>query len=239
VELDDRITIQTPEGVELALELAGLGSRFIAGGIDLVVQGLSIVILAVISGVIGGGGGLLTAVFVVLSFAIWFFYNVLFEVLRAGRTPGKALNRLRVVRRSGAPVDLTASAIRNLVRIVDGPTLLYLPSIVSIAVTRMSQRPGDMAAGTVVIREHRPSSGAPSPVTGEGSSSWDLSAVSAAEVAAVRRFLERRETLERAARRELAVRLASGLRGKVGGVPEGIGAERFLEQLVGAKARRR
>ena len=40
VDYEDRITIDTPEGVALELTLAGLGSRAIAGGIDLVFKGL-------------------------------------------------------------------------------------------------------------------------------------------------------------------------------------------------------
>lgn len=59
------------------------------------------------------------------------------------------------------------------------------------------------------------------------------------EAAAVRRFLERRETLERIARRELALRLAGGLRPKVAGAPPLLDAERFLEQLAFAKDSRR
>jgi hypothetical protein len=47
----------------------------------------------------------------------------------------------------------------------------------------------------------------------------------------VRQFLARRETLARDARRELALRLAAGLRAKVTGAPEDLGPERFLEQL--------
>ncbi|MEA2146236.1 MAG: hypothetical protein QOG59_1823, partial [Solirubrobacteraceae bacterium] len=45
-------------------------------------------------------------------------------------------------------------------------------------------------------------------------------------------FLARRETLDPGARRALAQRLASGLRPKVTGAPEGIGAETFLERLA-------
>ena len=78
-----------------------------------------------------------------------------------GRHPGKRMSHLRVLRDSGAPVDLPASAIRNLMRLIDGPLLLYMPSIVSIAVTRRNQRPGDMAAGTIVTREHPAAKPAP------------------------------------------------------------------------------
>jgi uncharacterized RDD family membrane protein YckC len=252
VDLDDRITISTPEGLELALTLAGLGSRFIAGAADLTIQLVLIGILALIAGAIAG---LATAVVIVLSFLTWFLYPILFEVLAAGRTPGKRWTHLRVMRDTGAPVDLQASAIRNLMRLVDGLLLLYLPTIISIVVTRRNQRPGDLAAGTIVIRENplgergrgrgtvdgRGRVSAPAPVmapsvgppaAGPG---WDVSAVTPQEVAAVRQFLDRRETLDTSSRHALARRLAEGLSEKVSGAPPGLENEQFLEALTREK----
>lgn len=240
MDLDDHVTIATPEGVELALVLAGLGSRFIAGSIDAVIQLFSILILYLLTVALTGAHGLLAAVFVVLSFGILLFYNTVFELLAAGRTPGKSLSHLRVVRSSGVPVDLAASAIRNLARLLDGPLLLYLPTVISIALSPRNQRPGDMAAGTIVIREQRLTRPGVIPERPPGEPArWDVSALSAQELAAVRRFLERRETLDRGARHELALRLASGLRSKVSGAPERLEAERFLEALAATKTERR
>jgi uncharacterized RDD family membrane protein YckC len=245
VELDDQITLATPEGVELQVVLAGLGSRFIAGAFDLILQALAIVILAVITGLFSGGlHGALVVVFIVAQFVIWFFYPVLFEVLAAGRTLGKRVTHLRVVRTSGAPVDVAASAIRNLMRLIDGPPLLYVPTMISIAVTKRNQRLGDLAAGTLVIRDNPPGRrettawDAAAAAGMHGADGWDASAVSSEEVAAVRRFLERREGLEAPARRELAIRLTRALRGKVSGAPDHLDPEDFLEALAAHKRRR-
>jgi RDD family len=176
---------------------------------------------------------------------ILLFYPILFELLAGGQTPGKRMSHLCVLRDSGAPVDLPASAIRNLMRLVDGPLLLYLPSIVSIAVTKRNQRPGDIAAGTIVTREQpvakakaRTAGRAPAPASVESGERWDTSAITTPEVAAVRRFLERRASLERGARRELAVRLADGLRSKVTSAPADLGPEQFLEELERIKRTR-
>ena len=201
MDLDDSIAILTPEGFELELRLAGVGSRFIAGATDLIIQLILAVILVLVTGVVGGGGGLLTAVAVLGLFADYLLYPILFEVLGHGRTPGKRLCHLRVLRADGAPVDLQASAIRNLMRLIDGETLLYLPTLVSIAVTRHDQRPGDLAAATIVVREpsgpRRPGRRLrrrePAPETGPGAETspparWDTSAVTVQELAAVRRF---------------------------------------------------
>jgi uncharacterized RDD family membrane protein YckC len=237
VDLDESITVATPEGLELRLALAGLGSRFIAGVTDLLIQSLLIGILGLVTQALSGSGGVPLAVYAIGAFLVTFFYPVAFEVLHAGRTPGKQWSHLRVVRDSGAPVDLQASAIRNLMRLVDGPTLLYLPTVVFIAVTKRNQRPGDLAAGTLVIREPAGRSAASDPPR-EGAIAdgrWDASAVTEQETAAVRRFLERRDSLDEHARRQLARRLAEGLRLKVTAAPADLSPERFLEELVRRK----
>lgn len=246
MDLDDTLTISTPEGLLLRLQLAGLGSRFIAGAADLIIQLVLGVILVLLAHGVTGVSGVVS---VIGAFVITVFYPILFEVLGGGRTPGKRMTHLRVLRASGAPVDLPASAIRNLMRLIDGPLLLYLPTVVSIALTRRNQRPGDLAAGTIVVREDpaakptpRHDGGAaeprPRPDGQDALERWDTSAVTVQEVAAVRRFLERRESLDLQARRELAVRLAEGLRAKVSTAPAEMAPERFLEVLEQIKRSR-
>jgi uncharacterized RDD family membrane protein YckC len=243
VELEDRITIATPEGIELQIVLAGAASRFIACVIDLVVQ-LALVVLAAVAalGLLGGGVG--TALFAMASFAALYLYDVLFEVLASGRTPGKRVTHLRVVRERGTPVDLPASAIRNLLRLIDFLPTAYLVGLASILITERNQRLGDLAAGTLVIRDAgrrkdpAPAAGPASAQGGLDSSGWDVSAVGVDELVAVRRFLERRESLDRGARQELAHRLEQGLLAKVAGAPAGLSAEGFLEELSRVKASR-
>jgi uncharacterized RDD family membrane protein YckC len=255
VELEDRITIATAEGVELELQLAGLGSRLIAGGIDFAIQLVAVLVVAAVTGVVtsDSNSGIGVAVFAVLAFAILYLYNVLFEVLGGGRTPGKRWNQLRVVRVFGGSVDVPASAIRNVLRVIEGPPLLGIPAMVSILATQRNQRLGDLAAGTLVIREQprarrrrwrrgrraaaREETDVALAVSDDAG--WDVSAVSAQELAMVRRYLERRKTLAPAARRELAFQLEQGLRAKVAGVPEGLSPVRFLEALAERKARTR
>lgn len=256
MELDDRVTITTPEGVELELQLAGVGTRIIAGTLDLIIQVLLTLALALITGPINGGGTLNDIALVLGAFVIWFFYPILFEVLWRGHTPGKWTMRIRVVRDTGAPIDLPASSVRNLIRVLDGPLLLWLPSIVSVAVTTRNQRPGDMAAGTLVIRSadgRRGRSGAGDTAAGaEGRGeplrtslshrtdlpAWDVTAITPEEIAAVRQFLARRNAIEPQARAQLAHRLATGLAAKTAGSDRDRDPEWFLEALVELKSRR-
>jgi uncharacterized RDD family membrane protein YckC len=243
VALEDRISISTPEGLELDVQLAGLASRFIAGIADLIIQVLLVVVLVLVTGAVSGGGAADTAAFVIGVFLVWFVYPIAFEVLARGRTPGKRFTHLRVVREDGSAVDLPASAIRNFMRLIDGLTLLYVPTIVSILATKRNQRPGDLAAGTLVVREEptpavRPPALAALPDAIGSWRSWDVTAVTDADIATVRRFLARRDTLDRSPRAELARRLADGLSAKVAGAPHGGNDEHFLEALVEAKSAR-
>jgi uncharacterized RDD family membrane protein YckC len=243
VELDDLITLATPEGIELEMSLAGAGSRLVAGGVDLIIQGVLVLALLV---ALLAAGDLGLAVFWVAAFLVLFAYDVLFEVLGGGQTPGKRLTGLRVVRSDGSPVDLRASATRNILRLLDGPTLSYMPSLIGVLVTKHNQRPGDLAADTVVIRTatsgarrraaRAPAGGSLAPTAVPAD--WDVSAITAAELAVVRRFVERRDALEPGARAALAVRLAGGLRPRVVGAPADGPAEGFLETLLATKAAR-
>jgi uncharacterized RDD family membrane protein YckC len=151
-DYQDRLRIATPEGVTVDLILAGLGSRFVATLIDLTFKGLLILGAFIAAVTIGDLGA---ALFSIISFAIYFGYDVAFEVLAGGQTPGKRWTGLRVLRDDGRPVDLLSSAIRNVVRLVDGLPLSYLPAMVSILATKRNQRLGDLAASTIVVREPR------------------------------------------------------------------------------------
>jgi uncharacterized RDD family membrane protein YckC len=151
-DYQDRLRIATPEGVTIDLILAGLGSRFVASLIDLTLKGLLIVGALVAAVQIGDLG---IALYSIISFAIYFGYDVAFEVLANGRTPGKRWTGLRVLRDDGRPVDLLSSMIRNVVRLVDGLPLSYVPAMISILATKHNQRLGDLAASTIVVREPR------------------------------------------------------------------------------------
>jgi uncharacterized RDD family membrane protein YckC len=254
VEYEDRVTIVTPEGVSVDLTLAGIGSRGVAAILDGLIKG--IIFIATIAALFGGfsvfdtattgerdpGSAFLVglAVGAVIIFVINFFYDVAFETLSSGRTPGKRAAGIRVVKVGGAPVRFTSSAIRNLVRIVDALPSAYLIGLISIAVSSKNQRLGDIAAGTLVVRERKeeqPIWNRPVPTTAE-TRGWDVTSITADELITVRKFLERRYTLTSDARARLAWELSERLRQKVPGVSAKLEAEEFLEQVAATKAAR-
>jgi uncharacterized RDD family membrane protein YckC len=244
MEYEDRVRISTPEGVDVELTLAGIGSRFIAAILDFMIQAAVVIAVAVLLGLFGEGkdGGYVAAVFSLVFFLTFFAYDVLFEVRSRGRTPGKRWTGLRVVRTGGRPVTFVHSCIRNVLRLVDILPSFYAIGMVSIFVTRNNQRLGDIAAGTYIVRERaggfRRSREPVSRVATTAGASWDVSAVSAQDTGTVRQFLDRRNQLSDGARQELAEELERRLRPLVAGAPEGLRPEEFLEQLSDAKAAR-
>ena len=114
----------TPENVELEFDVAGLGSRLAASLIDYTIIFVGSFVLffgaLFLGGVVGGGyqqwfgsspkieiavGIAIVALGVLILFAGWWGYFILFELVWAGQSPGKRGLGLRVVRRDGQPLD--------------------------------------------------------------------------------------------------------------------------------------
>ncbi len=249
VEYEDRVTIETPEGLDLELTLAGVGSRFASALIDITIQLVLLVALGLVLGVGFGvspdAGGFGVALYAVLSFLLFVGYDISFEVLASGRTPGKRLNGLRVVRDGGEPVTFTASAVRNILRVIDILPSFYLVGSISILVSPRNQRLGDLAAATLVVRERRAVSAQRPGLRRWGrpripvdTATADTTGVTDEELAAVRSFLERRGELTLDARNQIAATLAERLRPKVAGPLTAYAPELFLEALVASKTAR-
>ncbi len=238
----DTIVLPTPEGVELELTLAGLGSRVAAGIIDLLIQAFGYLALTVVVfAALDDPPGVVVAGYTVASFLILFGYNILFETVGSGRTPGKRLIGLRVIRSEGLSVGFVASAVRNLVRIVDFLPAFYTVGTIFILFNGRHQRLGDLAAGTLVVRERsgdRKAAPGVTTTTGPATQGWDVSGITTEDLTTVRRFLDRRETLTSEARDKLALRLAEKLRPRVAGAPPDLRSEAFLEALAAAKSAR-
>jgi uncharacterized RDD family membrane protein YckC len=243
---EDRMAVATPEGVTLEFTLAGVGSRFVAAMIDGLLQFAAVVGVVLLnipmSSLIGGFS---TAFMVGAVFVILFGYDVASETLASGRTLGKRWTGLRVVRIGGAPVTFVPSAVRNLLRLVDLLPGWYLAGVIFILATSKNQRLGDLAAGTIVVRERvvaptrtQSWSGWSPPVAPAEVGTWDVSQVTADEVATVREFLSRRSSISSEARSRIARDLAGKLRPKVVGPADGIGPETFLERVIAAKSAR-
>lgn len=157
--MDQFQRVQTLDNVVFGYPLAGLGARFLATLVDyIIIAAFSVAGWYVISTLLsarGSAGNWLTALVGLLLFALQWGYYVLFEVWWSGQSPGKRLLRLRVVRSDGSPIHLEDSVVRNLIRIIDYLPFNYFVGFVAICTTSRMQRLGDLAAGTIVVRERQ------------------------------------------------------------------------------------
>ncbi|MGH9244682.1 MAG: RDD family protein [Acidimicrobiales bacterium] len=217
--------IVTPEAVVLEFETASIGSRTLSVAIDVIVQ-LAIVMFGVYA--VGSILALLfagseygitagIALFAVIVFVALFGYPVFMET-RFSATLGKFALGLRVVTREGAPIRFRHAAIRAMLQLVD----LWLVPVgvigtLAMLFSRQSQRLGDLAAGTVVLRQ--PSGALRSipvaffPPLGleQYVATLDANAVTSEQYGLIRLFLMRVLQLSPDARASLAARLATAI----------------------------
>jgi uncharacterized RDD family membrane protein YckC len=162
---DDHLNIDTPENVAFGYQVAGIGSRFLAALVDtlllallqVVVQLTLLALLVVVRnldlGTIQDQYAWFIALFGLVSFAFFWGYYIYFETAWNGQSPGKRWAGLRVIRADGTPITLSEAVIRNLVRLVDFLPFAYGVGVVSMFIDRHSRRLGDLAAGTLVVRD--------------------------------------------------------------------------------------
>ena len=159
LDLRERHGVETPEHVDVHLELAGVGSRAAAVILDTLLLFVGLLGLTLVASWIDAGTGANAArsAFNALMVFLLFFsvpaYFILFEALNGGRTPGKQALGIRVVMDTGRALTFTAAVVRNLVRLLDCFVGVGLPALLSAFLNRSHKRPGDFAAGTVVVRD--------------------------------------------------------------------------------------
>ena len=210
----------TPEAVVLSFETAGLGSRVLATLIDLLIQGgvlfLGSLALALLSAATDGGSSdvVATVLLLLLVTGVLLGYPIAFESLWRGRTPGKAALGLRVVTTEGAPERFRHAAVRGFLALIDLWATTGAAAVLSVLLTRDNQRLGDLAAGTLVIRERsgagRPRAAAfPPPYGLEAyTATLDVAGLTPDEYGAVRALLLRAPSLPPPVRAGLAAELA-------------------------------
>jgi uncharacterized RDD family membrane protein YckC len=163
-----------PEGVPLNFEVAGLGMRFAAQLMDVLLTGLfvgAVMFLLSIMDILPWSG--IVTIGSLLFFFIRAPYYILTEILWNGQTLGKRIARIRVVGADGRSLPPYSIAVRNLMKEVEvfypGTMLLIAQSLSVIEVLIMlvwigillavpltnkkRQRLGDMIGNTFVIHQ--------------------------------------------------------------------------------------
>lgn len=255
------VTVLTPENVELRFMLASPLDRAIALIVDsllqLLIAGLigipaAIALASTVTDPSIIAWGTVTMV-VVIPTLVQIIYNVAFECLWNGQTPGKRLMRVRVLRDKGFPIDFRASLIRNIVRLLDAFPLNYGVGIISVLFSKEFKRVGDFAAGTIVVREGAPTAPdeipMPPPLEFDEFELQALDPLAAANIVRLRRdhYLAIRHALQRlpqlpdVQRLHYAERIARAIMQMLGQQPpsdENFNYERFLTEVAWAYERR-
>ena len=141
-----------------ASEIASLGRRIIAVMVDFIAcwSVISLIVILIPARMLEDGfsrkGPWVLIPIGLCSLAL--VYYVLFEAL-FGATPGKGIAGIQVRSRDGDACDFRAALIRNLLRPVDA-FAAYLVGFIVAAVSHSRQRIGDLAAGTIVVRQATP-----------------------------------------------------------------------------------
>ena len=155
-----RLEVETPDHIVLRYDLAGAGNRGFAAVLDFAVASLivfaALMLLSFAASETGDVLYILGGVEVIVTLVLIWSYFILLEWLWNGQTIGKRVYKLRVINEDGSPAQFTAVLIRNLMRLVDFLPALYGLGVLVIVLSPKSQRLGDLAAGTYVVRAPRP-----------------------------------------------------------------------------------
>ncbi len=241
----NRVVIETPEGVAFTLLPAGPIARFIAWSIDLACvfailiplnMGLQLIALLSPDGARAAG--------IISYFLVSTGYAIVAEWRFKGQTVGKRLLSMRVVDGEGLFMQPGQVIVRNLLRFIDCLPLCYMVGGVSCLITQRSQRLGDIAGGTLVIRELKVGRPDMEQVTSHKYNSIREHPLVAArlrqrtspqEADIALQACLRREDLDPLSRVELFGEIAAHFRGLVE-LPEdtldGIGAEQLVRDVV-------
>jgi uncharacterized RDD family membrane protein YckC len=250
MKLVNEHSLLSPEKVYLKLKLAGVGSRFAALFIDSIFQSILAGFIIFVMVFLGGfsfeevfvrmnfSGGWMIAIILFFTFTIFYGYNIFFETIWSGQTPGKRFIKLRVVQENGSSIAFVQVLIRNILRVIDSLPTGYAIGIISVMISKKNQRLGDMAAGTIVIREN--GEDAPAAVNFEvretawsGVARLHLQEIGEEDFAVLKKYLLRRETLRQDELLVMDQKLALFFSQKLGLKPEETGnSVEFLKQVA-------
>jgi uncharacterized RDD family membrane protein YckC len=239
----DQLRIDTPEQIALELPLAGIGSRFLALGIDTLLQSIlyvlgifGLVLLPAATSWLRFSLSLGPALAVLFFFCVYWGYFAFFEALWRGQTPGKRYVGIRVIKETGRPIDAFEAIGRNLMRGIDGLPGFYGVGLVCMMLNQQHRRLGDFVAGTVVVHEHRADevqpawSGSAKDIAANSGSAPQMTQVATEELILIETYLHRRWDLDPAVRQQTAHQIAERIKAKTGlEKPDGISVDDFLE----------
>lgn len=151
----DNFQIETAQNVTIHQNVASVSLRIGAYLIDiLLIIGYYILVFLLLAALSLNDQFDLFVVYTIISLPV-FFYHLLFEVLMNGQSPGKRLNKIRVVRIDGAKPTFANYLLRWVIAILEISLFSGSLALLTILLNGKGQRLGDLAAGTTVISERK------------------------------------------------------------------------------------
>ncbi len=144
------VNISTTQNIDLEYKIAGVGDRILAYGFDLLVLGSWIGLWSVI--ILQTGGYKLWHIIFATPVL---FYSLVSEMFLNGQTFGKMVLKIKVSKLDGSELTLGNCLIRWILRIIDIWIFSGFVAITSILVSKKSQRLGDLATGSTVVKTSR------------------------------------------------------------------------------------
>ncbi|MGW4329668.1 RDD family protein [Nocardia sp. NPDC004573] len=240
----------TGEAVALELPIARIPTRAAAFLIDVLAQcTLGFVLLfAVVTLLLpaGADSAWLDVVMLVIIVAVLVGYPVTCETAWRGRTLGKLVLGLRVVRGDGGPIDFRHALTRGLAGAIVDFWMLGGFGAIAVLTSMCSphaRRIGDVLAGTVVVHAQRslppPALALAPPWLTGWSAQLDLSGLPEDLALSVRQYLTRLRTLTPAAQHELGTELVAQVCGRLRvAPPAGYPPPQILGAVIAERQRR-
>ena len=150
----DNFQIETAQNISIEQNVAGIGERILAFLVDLSVIVTYIIMASLIMAGLKSDESSEIMYYFVLGLPP-FLYFLLWETYWNGRTPGKALLQIKVVKKDGSRPQFSNYLIRWLLIPIDISLTMGGVAVVTILLNGKGQRLGDIAGGTTVISEKK------------------------------------------------------------------------------------
>lgn len=144
------ISIDTAQNVSIAYQPAGIANRIFATLIDFALLGSLAIAFAIIISKFKA-----QVTITIIFFCILSCYHLLCQLFINGRSIGKMVLHLSVVRLDGKKMTFWDILLRWMLRLVDITMTFGIIAKLSIIISKKMQRIGDFAAGTTAIRENQ------------------------------------------------------------------------------------
>ncbi|MEM7382070.1 MAG: RDD family protein, partial [Bacteroidota bacterium] len=148
----EQFQIETAQNISIRQNTAHLGDRMLAYLIDSFIIIVYTILIFLIMGALDVDFEDMWVLYMVLSLPA-FLYYVLLETFTNGKTVGKSIMHIRVVKLDGSKPSFANYFVRWILRIIDVVLTTGGLAVLTILIRGKGQRIGDIAAGTTVISE--------------------------------------------------------------------------------------